>query len=141
MNDLVSAADTELFPGLSSRGLPRSAALRRRHPSSADQHEEVQPDRLGGSQEPSFHPECHAEVATMRLEELRSAGLVIEIYSSLLEDRFLLVSDGVEVPSEEKRACYSVAEMEGLLGLDAEELKAIHAVKRRFRCVLTVEDA
>ena len=141
MTDLVYSADIQVLPGLSSPGLPRSAAPRRRHPFSADKQKKMQQARLGGSPEPPFHPECHAEVATMRLEELRSAGLVVEVYSSLLEDRFLLVSDGVEVPSEEERACYSVAEMEGLLGLDPEELKAIHAVKRRFRCVLTVEDA
>jgi hypothetical protein len=77
---------------------------------------------------------------TWSLAELRSAGLVVEVYSSLLDDSFLLASDDVEMPAEEAGAWYTVSETESLLGLAPEELKLIHEVKKRFRCTMTVDD-
>lgn len=86
-------------------------------------------------------PKEKERVASMTLAELQKAGLVVEVYSSVLQDRFLLASDDVEIPPGEERACYTVSEMEGLLQLPPDELQLIHAVKGRLRCRMTVQAA
>lgn len=71
-----------------------------------------------------------AEAATrMSLDEFATAGVVITVYSSVLDDTVLLASDDAVVV-EGEGVVYRAAELRALHRLGADGLRQIHRFKR-----------
>jgi hypothetical protein len=81
-----------------------------------------------------------AEVCAMRLEDFARAGLVVEVWSTVLDEAVMFASDDALVDPGEPRTVYRAHELRVLLGLTTpRELRRIHEVKKMFRG--TVADA
>ena len=79
-----------------------------------------------------------AEVCAMRLEEFARAGLVVEVWSSVLDEAVVFASDDARVDPGEVRTVYRAHELRVLLGLTTpRELRRVHEVKRLFRGSIT----
>ncbi len=79
-----------------------------------------------------------AEVCAMRLEEFARAGLVVEVWSSVLDEAVVFASDDARVDPGELRTVYRAHELRVLLGLTTpRELRRVHEVKRLFRGSIT----
>jgi hypothetical protein len=75
-----------------------------------------------------------AEVCAMRLEEFARAGLVVEVWSSVLDEAVVFASDDARVDPGELRTVYRAHELRALLGLTTpRELRRVNEVKRLFR--------
>lgn len=71
-----------------------------------------------------------SEAATgMTLSEFATAGLVMTVYSSILDDTVLLASDNATV-AEREGVVYRAAELQALHRLGADGLRQIHRFKR-----------
>jgi hypothetical protein len=79
-----------------------------------------------------------AEVCAMRLEEFARAGLVVEVWSSVLDEAVVFASDDARVDPGELRTVYRAHELQVLLGLmTPRELRRVHEAKRLFRGTIT----
>ena len=68
----------------------------------------------------------------MPLSEFAEAGLVVEVYSSVLAERVLFASDNARLDPGERRVVYRASELRELLGLSSAELRRVHDTKRVF---------
>ena len=86
--------------------------------------------------EPSLDPTAVDAFADMTLDDFATAGLVVEIYSEILGQDVLFVSDNVadEDIEAEGRVTYRAAELRKLESMrpSADGLKSIHTVKDIF---------
>ncbi len=79
-----------------------------------------------------------AEVCAMRLEEFARAGLVVEVWSAMLDEAVVFASDDARVDPGELQTVYRAHELRVLLGLTTHrELLRVHEVKRFFRGSIT----
>jgi hypothetical protein len=79
-----------------------------------------------------------AEVCAIRLEEFARSGLVVEVWSAVLEEAVVFASDDARVDPGELRTVYRAHELRVLLGLSTlRELRRAHEVKRLFRGAIT----
>jgi hypothetical protein len=94
-------------------------------------------ETLGGVSE-SGPSQLIAEVCAMRLEDFARAGLVVEVWSTVLDEAVVLASDDARIDPGEQRTVYRAHELRVLLGLTTpQELRRVHEVKKLFRGTIT----
>ena len=81
------------------------------------------------------------EVEDMRMSEFAISGLVQEVKSGvLMGEHILWVADNAEVPADNTLVIYRAHELTQLVGLTADEIRRIHAVKKELDGELVVLD-
>ena len=73
-----------------------------------------------------------ADVVAMPLSEFARARLVVTVRSAVLDEVVVFASDNAAVDPGEQRVVYRAAELRELLGLSANELRAVHRTKKLF---------
>ncbi len=74
----------------------------------------------------------------MQLADFACAGLVVEVWSEVLDEAVVFASDDACIDPGEPRPVYRARELLVLLGLkNARELRRIHEVKKTFRGTIT----
>ena len=68
----------------------------------------------------------------MRLDKFASAGLVVTVYSEVLNETIVFASDNAVVDPGEHRPIYRAAELLEVLGLTPKDLRCLHRVKKIF---------
>ena len=78
-----------------------------------------------------------AEICDMPLPKFASAGLVLEVTSSVLQETVIFASDNAIVDPGENLVVYRASELKELVGLTSGDLLQVHAVKKTFRGQVT----
>jgi hypothetical protein len=87
-------------------------------------------------------PELLAKVCVMRLDDFAGAGLLVTLWSEVLQDRLIFASDNAQVDPGELRPVYRAHELRMLPTLtDPSELRRLHSVKKMFRGAITRQPA
>jgi hypothetical protein len=80
-------------------------------------------------QEARTLPEAAGDAPGLRLSELFAAGPVRRVWSGVLGEEVLFLADDAEEPEEHGLTVYRESEMRRLVGMDPEQLKAVHLTK------------
>ncbi len=89
-------------------------------------------ESLPGGVVPAQRSLLAEDVCQMRLSEFASAGLVVTVYSEVLNETIVFASDNAVVDPGGRRPVYRAAELLEVLDLAPRDLRCLHRVKKIF---------